>query len=391
MPRRKEEMELLGFLPPRPGEDPRFGDNPIDIVDNGAFRDIENLEDDFRTGLDVEADPFLPQVTDDDGVPGYRPYVDASNTFEQQEGLPSSVSEEEEEIQNVRTPGEADEELLGDELAEKIRTRGALAVGEDGRPVSDLVLLGRVAHAEQQAQAQVAPYRQINPPSAATALLGGNADAQAQAGPKMVVYWVGEDTESRAVTITWSSLGLVYQNPLAVLPGPRQYVRIRWGTRSSSHEVTCDVGFGNQITIAASSVYVELINDDPLGSDTVYRLQASIGFFTAVRQTPLILTSEVNVAGAATAYVQRPNFATTIFDFQRDNVTDPYTIGFQSSRLNSSGTGSTTNPRYQRILAANTYFSYPIGVSNDIQYIFVTNGGAAPGASPSRVMWGLSL
>lgn len=343
MARSKEEMELLGFLPPRPGEDPRFGDNPIDIVDNGAFRDIENLDDDFRTGLDVEQDPFLPQVTDDDGVPGFRPFVEASNRFTEAQNLPDGddLSEEEQEMASVResTP---DDEVLGDELVSKMALRAQAARGEDGRPVSDIAMLTRAANAEVAQAAERAPYVQITPASAATGLLGSQvtlSTANKYDDPVQVASWNGiADPETMPVTVQFIPVvSPIIQNSVTYKQ-IRAYGQIIFGTRNR-YTVEVDVAMGAQLTVNAGAValLVALESGAPgVGSiDQEIIVAGQISFWPSVRTAPLTRTRYIDsLATGDSSTVTIPAFAKS-FTVHRSNNNGAvlgYTVSVQDNR-----------------------------------------------------------
>ncbi len=374
MPRRKEEMELLGFLPPRPGEDPRTSD-PIDIVDNGAFRDIENLEQDFRDPLDVEQDPFLPQVTDNDGAPGYRPYADASNRFTEEDLDLSSDGDLAAEDQ-PRSDDETD-----DDLASIVSQREVAAIGSDGRPVSDFKMLQRADAVKNQQIAERAAYVRVNPESAYTGLLGGQVEIPAGAGAdqQMVINWVGEEVEATAVTISlYPTMNFTpYPSVLAALP--KGIATIRWGTRNGTQEAVVDIGSGCQFTVTASSVYVSVghaVSSLGILNNVPIRLNASLGFHTCVKNTPLTYSSYI--INTSPVVCARPPYASHVY-FDRENTAAAWTLDFMNSFSAIS---------YSRIIAANTYLTEPVKLSDDICGVTVTNGGAAASA---RLIWGLYL
>jgi hypothetical protein len=371
----KAEMELLGFLPPRPGEDPRTGDNQIDLVDNGAFREIENLEDDFRNGLDVEQDPFMPQVTDGDGVPGYRPFVDASQRFTEADlGLRADGDENVEE----REEG-------GDDLAQIVGFREAAAIGEDGRPVSDLTRLYRADVAAKQELIARAPYARINPESAYSGMLGGQGTlvTNAQGGTPeaiQVVNWVGEDVESCPVTLTLTPLYFTPAGELvAVSGGILAQAVIRWGTRDGTQEAIVDLGSGVQLTLGASAVQVSLRFASGSVAQGGCRLTASLAFYPCVRTTPLTFTSYATITNGGTSTIQRPAFASHLY-IEREG-TEAFTVGFYDTLANGA--------IYTRAVAAAAYLNDPIKLSNDVASIIVTNSGAS--SHKFRIIWGLHL
>lgn len=381
----RDEDELLGSLPPVDGEDPRFADanHGVDLVDNGAFVEIEQLPDDFRNYVEVEQNPFLPGVTDNDGRPGFRPFVERSNEFSTEEGLQQSGTETEDYL---NTADRDQEDAKGeDDFDVKLRHREEAAVGDDGRPVGDLLMLAGAQQAAQHEASTAAPFTNINPPSAFRALLGGSKDAPAGRGEFQVVNWVGDDSEAKPVTVAWSSLGIVGQiDPLGIIIDARPIVRIKWGTRDALHSVDIDVGNGGQLTIVASVVYVDLINADANNNNTIFRLLASVGYYTAVRTAPLILSSFVNIPAGGTVSVKRPPFASRLYSFERNNTADGYTLGFQPL-------ATLTPPQYTYVIAGGAHLTLPIVLADNIDHVDVTNGGAGPGGSVAILMWELCL
>lgn len=374
MPRNRDEMELLGFLPPRAGEDPRTSD-PIDIVDNGAFRDIENLEQDFRDPLDVEANPFLPQVTDNDGAPGYRPYTDASNHFTEEDLDLSSDGD-----LAAETQPSSDEET-DDDLASIVSQREVAAIGSDGRPVSDFKMLQRADAVRNQQIAERAKYVRVNPESAYTGLLGGQVEIPANsADQQMVINWVGEDVEATPVTISLYPTETFSPYPTALTALPLGIATVRWGTRNGTQEAVIDIGTGCQFTINASSVYVSVGHAiTPLGvaNNAPIRLNASLGFYTCQKNSPLTYTSYIFNTGT-TQSCARPPYASHVY-FDRANTTVQWTLDFHFS---------TSGVAYSRIVAANAYLTEPIKLANDICGVYLTNAGAA---AMARLTWGLYL
>ncbi len=364
MSRNREDNELAEILGtvPRPGESPRFagtmdtGDHGgVMVVDNGAFAQIE--DGDVFDPLDVDADPYLPGVTDDDGFPGHRPFVDASVSFEEQEGL----EQPEDQSEDFR-----------DDLAEHMAADDEASVDVTGRPMSDLERMAAVAGKKAQAIQVVAPFVRVNPETASRALLGGRASVRPGQDPQLVINWVGEDVEAVPVTISF--------NPILDLSTdtviPRGFVRIMWGTRDGIQTVDVDLGSGGQLTVCASVVYVYV--GSQTFTNTNITIAASLGFYPCVRTEPLTFTNymEASPTGPYTFY--RPAFASHVY-FERYDETNAWTLDFRAQ----------TSGIYTRKVLVNGYLLAPVKLSNDVTKIVCTNVTA--GTDKARLIWGLYL
>jgi hypothetical protein len=373
--REKELSELVGASLV-PGDDPRFDgahdEGGVYVTDNGASQQVE--DHDHFDPVDVDQDPYLPGVVDNDGVPGMRPFVDASNSFEEEAGLEQAPTDEE----------EAESESLGDEFHDRLAQDDEASVDVEGRPRSDLDRMAHSAGLKQQAIQTVAPFVRINPETASRALLGGRATVNPGQDPVQVINWVGEDVEACAVTITLQPL-IVFGTSGASSPATIQgFARISWGSRDGVQTVDVDVGSGCQLTVVASVVYVS-VGQQPLTGLLLggpLTLSASLGFFTCTRTEPLTYTNYVD--NAATNQIDtfaRPAFASHVY-FARFPQGDSWTLDF---RRNNGGA-----PIYSRVIPADVFLDAPIKLPNDTGMVKVIYTGATP-VNTSRLMWGLYL
>ncbi len=375
MSRNREENEILGTLP-RPGEDPRFdgttntGDTGgVMVVDNGAFAEIE--DGDIHSPVEVDQDPYLAHVTDEDGFPGYYPFVDESESFEVQEGLIKPENE--------------DEEDLRDELKEHIDMNEEATVDVTGRPMSDLERMATVAHRKAQAIAEVAPYRRINPETANRALLGGRGIIRPGQEPVQVVNWVGEDVESLPVTITLNPTTRVATGAPNCFRG---YVQLQWGTRDGISTALVDVGYGTQITVVASTVYVALGLDssatDPL------ELSASLGYYTCLRNEPPTFTTYITLGAGGNVLTDRPAFASSV------NFYASIPVGGASFGITLYFIGQADTVAYSQSYTSgagqSVIVSIPIKLANDIVAVTVENSAPALAVPiECRLIWNLFL
>lgn len=373
MPRNRDEMELLGFLPPRAGEDPRTSD-PIDVVDNGAFRDIENLEDDFRNPVDASEDPFLPQVTDDDGVPGFRPFVDASQDFGNDLAQEKDLSEEEHEMNSVRQMDEHSDDVLGDEFKQKLSARARALLSDEGRPVSDIAALARAGNAEHEARAARQPYVNITPESAATGLLGSQVLLNTQNGsPIQVASWQGlSDAEACPVTVTLTQVIPPIPTSGGTQKPIRPYAVLEWGTRNRMR-AEVDIGLGTQFTINAAAVALSVGLDvsTVLGSvDQECQLAGNLGFWPCVRTAPVTRTKySDSLSAGGNDLIEIPAFAKNVLVSRGGNPTDQMAFTIIV-------TDNTGRALAKQVVAINTLMSTPLILPGASRRISLTNDGA---------------
>jgi hypothetical protein len=375
MSRDEDDQVVLGLRPPVPGEDPHSGYGQVDLVDNGAFTEIENLADDLADPVDVDENPFLVHAADEDGSPGFRPFVDASNTFEQQEGLEPQSEDNASEY-----------EVIGDEFSERLKQRQDAAVGADGHPVGDLAMLAGVQQAQQKASEKVAPFVNTNPATAFRALLGGRFTVDVQKPPFQVINWVGEDVEAKPVTITLSPIIDSADTNYAQVAS----AYVMWGTRDGIQTAEIDIGHGIQFTLVASTIYVSIglpsnygvpgANQNVFGGTV--NIAASMGFYTTAKNAALTKTNPMIRMDntVVTAIVPRPAFASHIY-FERQDPTTQWTLTF----LDTSGIIA-----YERIVLANTYLS-EVKLANDVNFVKVTTTAGGFSTYSARLIWGLYI
>jgi len=380
MSRRNEMEELLGSVPV-PGEDPRFSDGEgVWISDNDASQQIEDF--DAFDPVNVNKTPWMPQVVDDDGGPGNRLFAEANESFEQAEGLEAHDEVEE----------SPDDEVVGDEFHARLASRAASSFDSSGRPLSDLAMLTRVANAEQESTEALAKHVRISPPSAYTALMGGNAKITSGERSIEVGRWEGaSDVEAQPVTVAFSRVAPdpdTIDGPSAGMVRPfRPFGIVQWGTRNAAISVIVDIGPGTQFTIAATSVNIQVGMDDdetlvgltPPGS---LDLAGQLAFWTVMRTVPVTRTLYFDVPAAGVATSETfivPQFAKRLWLYRTDD-TQLYSVAFQDSQGNTV---------YTLNLAAGAFQTNPVLLSGDVYFIQVTTGPAR--LEDFRLVFELSL
>ncbi len=322
MSRNREEREMVGAIPQNP-EDPVFADGEgVWIDDNDATQQIEDF-DNFDA-VDVEETPYMPQVTDDDGSPGFRPYVDANIAFDQAAGIDLKS----------RDPEMPDDEFAADdELAHRLRQHEEAATDSVGAAVSDIAQLAQVSRMRHAEVTSRAKYVRINPESAYRALLGGQQlmSTANPAVPVQVATWTSEsDVETTAVTIQF--LPVVTSVPVNMTFGERpirSYGVINFGTRGV-YTVEVDVGLGQQLTLGASEVSLQVALEDTRSLGVIDRtivLAGMLSFLPCVRTAPLTRTKYIDgLATGGFSQVIIPPFAKKLDVFRDQGNASAYTI-----------------------------------------------------------------
>jgi hypothetical protein len=160
----------------------------------------------------------------------------------------------------------------------------------------------------------------------------------------------------------------------------RGFAVVKWGTRDGTQEVMIDVGTGTQLTVNASTIYVDVgITDD---TNIPLRLSASLGYYTGLKDEPNTFTSYIDALdGLSTFVAQRPAYASHVY-FQRANLTQAYKLFFIDSR---------NTVIYEVDVAAGSTLNGEIKLSNDVKQIDVFNATAPGSPDNARLIWGLYL
>ena len=302
MARNREEDEMIGSIPEH-GEDPRFADGDGVIVSsNGAFSEIEDL--DHFDPVDVDETPFMARVTDEDGYPGFRPYVDANVAFDHAAGVGISTKD----------PDMPEDEFAADdELAHRISQHEEAATDSVGAEVSDIAQMAQVSRMRHAELTVKAKYVRINPESAYRALLGSQRTMSTEfPEPVQVATWSADsDVETTAVTIQFLPVVNLSFDFVARREKPvRSYGVINFGTRGV-YKAEVDIGPGVQLTLNASEVSLQVALEDmrtgPFATNDPAQLiiAGMLSFLPCVRTAPITRTKYFDFLD--------PLAATTIF------------------------------------------------------------------------------
>jgi hypothetical protein len=366
----KEERELL--------------ERTIYVEDNGATESIENLVDSSGP-VETDETPFMPDIVDNDGHPGYRPAAEANKTFEQDAGL------EEPEDEN-------DTAILGDEFEYRMKQHQE-AEDEVGAGGSDLSQMHIVHRKQHQALRATANFVRVNPESGFRALLGGQYNmlsGSTATGPRTVAQQVAtwsadSEGESQPVTIQFLPIVQILQGvgaaepltPPGIITSVRPYGIINFGTRNV-YKAEVDIGLGVQLTLGASEVSLQVALDEaPLFAEqSAIVLAGMLSFWTCVRTAPVTRTRYIDaLTGAGSTFrVIIPAFAKQLL-FWREPFADAVVLTFLDS--------TNTTVIYSFTLAAGVFMLEPIPVPADAFVLQVQNVTGT--AMNARAIFELSL
>lgn len=343
------------------------------VLDNGAFQEIadgapiEPADYDAAHGLTPEDEGEAPDESHDEVV---------GSDERTNEAVALGVDSD-----NLRGSDSTDG-LFRDDFVELARRRAAAAYGPNGEILDDFHQRFMEQQAEHGELQQAAPFSRDNPVSVLNGLLGGNASVMPGQFVE-VVNWQGEDAETTSCTVT---LGQALYSPAAqVQPQLRPFARVQWGTRGFLVEADVDIGTGTQFTIGASSVRVQVSQDQPDSGSVAapVALTAMLSFRQVTRGAiptrTAYLSNATNIPNAA-SFVTVPLYAKTVA-FWRGGPGGQY--AFKLHFIDSSGVDV-----YQYTVAANAFMT-PIEFSGDIVQIAVEN--TTPGVNNGRLVFGLSL
>lgn len=376
------DKEIIGSRPTAPGEDPRFDSPSLMLVDNGATMDIE--DDDQFDSVDVDDDPNLVWATDEDGVRGFRPYVEASQKFPTSDQV---ENDDESELDGQNRTDAAENEPLGDEFEERMKQREEAATDVHGEPVSDITQLAAVQQAQTDEATDAAPFARINPPSSADALLGGIATLKVGSPNQEVARWTAESQiESCPVTVTFgeASQALAPSQRIFVpnVPGLRPFGIVQFGTRNAAIFLEVDIGTGVQFTIGASAVNLQVGLENSLAANSVggLTLAGQLSFYPVVRSQKITRTRYFDTDGVTvTADFSVPNFAKDVTIIVPFAAAASQIVSFLNSNEKSV---------YEVELAANTITTIPL--SGEVFTVQVINSDVSVLTSFSAI-FGLAL
>jgi hypothetical protein len=196
--------------------------------------------------------------------------------------------------------------------------------------------------------------------------------------------WSGGDEEATAVTVT---VGMPEGRDSNIGATIRPVCHLRWGTRDYSVSADVDVSAGFQLTVTASSIYVDFSMTIPSGDPTSIQLTAMLSpADPCVRAQPLTKTEYVALNADATSNrAAIPKFAKKV-SFYRNDAQQAMTLNFYGG----AGAGALfTFIRTAAAQAAESTFMDPIPIPWDIASWAITNGAGS--AANARVVFELAL
>ena len=272
----------------------------------------------------------------------------------------------------------ATDEILGEDLGKRDQRLPASTKVDRPRSEhegSEFVNAVRSDLSRQKGVVSIAPYVRISPETGLRSMLGARGTVSTT-DLLLLVKWDGIDEEAIPVSIMINPIRP--GGSTANMPGG--FARIVFGTRDGQGSFDCDIGYGTQFCVLAStvSVYIGLRS----GFTTAFTAAASLAFY-AVSRSPTVPLVYTNPMGALIndtdfATYNRPNFAGAI-SFEREITTGAFTLRF----LRTDGNF------YDRVVAANTYLTTPVLFSNDIVQVRVINNSGS--SSFVWLIWHLAV
>jgi hypothetical protein len=337
------------------------------LVDDGASQQMEETID-LDDPVEVDESPFGPAILDNDGYPNNRPAV-------------------EQELEFGHTLESPDDEY-GDDLEHEAQQRQE-AEDTVGAGASDLTVLNRLQEVKKREQAARSPYININPESAARALLGNGLDVTAEPGEvspqfKQVASWGGVDVETRPVSIMFAPVKqIIYPPPLVATPMFfRPVGRIFFGTGGFTNQIDIDMARGCQLTVPASQVTLQVgLDGVPLASQAVQMtLGGSISFMPIIRTTPITRTIYFDPLGGGLSlpviipfFAKRVTLLTAAGGAMTIEFTDAAVATVIASVIIASSAAS---------------LAIPVNIPNDATFVAISNAG---GPVEARLIFELSI
>lgn len=220
------------------------------------------------------------------------------------------------------------------------------------------------------------------PASAVKSVLGSQATVKSGGDPVTVAYFVGDDTETGAITVTFGAVRPVTPALVGIGVSQKPVGIVAWGTRSFQQQVEVDIGVGTQLVVSGSACTVSVKLDPVVEAFTnpgTMTLSGMLSFHEVVRSyTPITRTVYMdNISAGGNTRVVVPAFAKS-FTLQRTNSTSA-TLQLQ----NANGDVMTT------VFVAG-FQDTPIVLPGDIFFIGVVDT-AGGGMSNPRLIFNLEL
>lgn len=238
----------------------------------------------------------------------------------------------------------------------------------------------------------VAKPVRVNPPSLYKAILSAQTTISSGNTSDYVIQWTSDDdTEARDFSIalanTSASAGTwpQGQNAVASSYSYRSRAVLQWGSRAYMNTATVDVGRGVTLNLNASAIYVKFTMDAAQANYVAGSMQLSASLSPGLRATTQDVINSQYIDGLAgggiSSSIVIPNFAVTLCDVQRSDVTAGYTVAIRDT----SGTNME-----QVTIGGNTNFPRSIRLSGDSYSVELTNN-AVGGSTNFVLIFGLSL
>ncbi|MBI4150704.1 hypothetical protein HY492_01120 [Candidatus Woesearchaeota archaeon] len=278
--------------------------------------------------------------------------------------------------------GDGGTSLFESDFEHMMQLRAASQFAPSGQPIPDdpdrFTMHRQLVREEQEREARTVS---LTPVSFDRGVLGHVAtilpgNPVSVAGPlTRVAFWPGEDRECQVVSVSVQPAAPFPTADVAQIIRP--YCQIEWGVMGAKYRAEIDCAYGMNLVLNASSVTVSVGLEAT--SNTAIDVFGSVGFWSIGRSVPALRTAYIDdLAQTAEQRVDRPPFASTIYGFDRVNTTLQFTI----DQMTRNGTTIS-----RRVIAANTYLTAPIPLSNDTAYVIVTNDGGS--TTSARLVWGL--
>jgi hypothetical protein len=378
---------------------------PLELIlhDDGAFTEIE--DNDVVDPVEVEDNPFLPDLVDDDGYPpGLNPARPSFQHFDEEEGLLEEVPEEDGSGREV-DPGDA--ASFGDELDEHLHHHDEQST-VNGEYTSELGRHALVEEAEKRVVRVAAPWVRIVPETAYAALMGGNAAVFAPPSPaakiEEVARWTGlQGADALPVSVAFSQVSAIPQtftgeNESFSADRYAPFGIVQYGTRNGPLSIEVDINVGCQFTIGATAVSLLVGLDDIGGTNLApMDLAGQLSFFTVTHLQPITRTRYIPslpagpgppffpAPGSFNWIVPVPKFSKSV-SLWRADASQSAVLQFFASDGNSE---------YLVDVPAGTYMLTPIPLVGSVFFVMVRGGSAIPFSNgplaASRLLFNLAL
>lgn len=263
---------------------------------------------------------------------------------------------------------------------ELLENRGKAAIGPNGELLDDFDQEFELLNKQRADQAATAPPTNTNPPSSATAILGGQTPFVTTAQPQELARWVGDDGETTPVTVTIAPYNV--QNPRQEPFSFRNYAIVQFGTRGFLSTVEVDVSRGCQFTVSGSSVIVQVATEGTALFTTGLQsppLVAMLSFNQIVRTSKLTRTKWVATNDAHSGVFSIPPFAKTLEAVWINSPGTLMTITFLGPE--GANVGSVTIP------SSAVSYTTPVAIPTDATYAEI----GSDNTTQMQIIFGLSV